>query len=220
MNELPRQWTFALVDLAGFTALTEAHGDETAADLATDFAELAERHLGPADRLVKTIGDAVLLASECPAAGLGLVRGILDEVYQTEAFPIARVGLHHGEAVERRNDMYGAAINLTARIAAQAAGGQVLATSTVAESASADGIVIASLGEFTLRNVAEVVELWELALCGPPAGASVDPVCRMLVHPASAAGRLRQGGVDYWFCSLVCAGDFAAAPERYAQRQD
>lgn len=35
------EWTFALVDLAGFTALTETHGDEQAADLATEFADLA-----------------------------------------------------------------------------------------------------------------------------------------------------------------------------------
>ena len=32
--------TFAFVDMAGFTALTEAQGDEDAADLATMFAEL------------------------------------------------------------------------------------------------------------------------------------------------------------------------------------
>jgi class 3 adenylate cyclase len=55
--------TFCFIDLAGFTALTEAHGDEDAADLATSFAVLARSALAPGDQLVKTIGDAVLLTS-------------------------------------------------------------------------------------------------------------------------------------------------------------
>jgi len=32
------EWPFALVDLAGYTALTATHGDEHAAELATTFA--------------------------------------------------------------------------------------------------------------------------------------------------------------------------------------
>ena len=50
--------TFAFVDLAGFTALTEAHGDEHAADLVERFTGMARAALGPDDRLVKSIGDA------------------------------------------------------------------------------------------------------------------------------------------------------------------
>lgn len=38
MSDDAEEWTFAMIDLAGFTALTETHGDEQAADLATSFA--------------------------------------------------------------------------------------------------------------------------------------------------------------------------------------
>ena len=62
--------TFAFVDMAGFTALTEAQGDEDAADLATMFADITRAALGPGDRLVKTIGDAVLVTSKDPAPAL------------------------------------------------------------------------------------------------------------------------------------------------------
>jgi class 3 adenylate cyclase len=55
--------TIAFVDLAGFTALTEAHGDKQAADLAERFLELARNALGRSHRLVKVIGDAVMFAS-------------------------------------------------------------------------------------------------------------------------------------------------------------
>jgi adenylate cyclase len=65
--------TFGFVDLAGFTALTEAQGDEDAADVATRFAEMTRAMLGPGDRLIKTIGDAVLFTCPDADAGVALV---------------------------------------------------------------------------------------------------------------------------------------------------
>lgn len=62
--------TVAFVDLAGFTAMTDTHGDEEAATLAERFAALARLSLGPGERLVKTIGDAVMLDAPNPAAGV------------------------------------------------------------------------------------------------------------------------------------------------------
>lgn len=210
------EWTFAMVDLAGFTALTEAHGDDDAADLAVRFAELATERLGPGDRLVKPIGDAVLLASPSPSAGLALVTGLLEDCSRLPSFPVARAGLHHGPAVERNDDMFGAAVNLTARVAGQAAGGQVLATSTVAEVARQSGVPVRGVGCFELRNVAQPYELFELELCGHHAGAAVDPVCRMRVDPVSAAGMLRRDGEEFWFCSLECAARFVRSPDSIA----
>jgi class 3 adenylate cyclase/YHS domain-containing protein len=210
-----KAWTFALVDLAGFTALTEAHGDDRAADLATSFADLARSELGPGDRLVKTIGDAVLLAAKGPEEGIELVRKLLEACHQQEDFPVTRAGLHHGPAVERGDDMYGAAVNLAARVAGQAAGGQVLATEQVAEVAARQGMAVTSLGEFRLRNVSDATELFEVDLLPVPQNASIDPVCRMRVEHHVAAGRLRHEGREYWFCSLDCAQRFAASPERF-----
>lgn len=43
----------------------------------------------------------------------------------------------------------------------------------------------------------------------------VDPVCRMRINPATAAGRLNYAGTDYLFCSLDCAGKFASHPDRF-----
>lgn len=48
--------TFVMIDLAGFAALTEAHGD----DYAADFADLARANLGPEGHFVKALADAVL----------------------------------------------------------------------------------------------------------------------------------------------------------------
>lgn len=67
---MPEEWTFAFVDLAGFTALTEAHGDLEAIGTVKAFRERVEALLAPGDRLVKTIGDAVMLAFPTPRAAV------------------------------------------------------------------------------------------------------------------------------------------------------
>lgn len=210
------EWTFAMIDLAGFTALTEAHGDHQAADLAIGFEELARERLGQGDRLVKPIGDAVLLASPSPASALRLVRSILEGCNALPDFPIARAGLHHGPAVERGTDMFGSAVNLTARVAGQAAGGQVLATSDVAVAARQADIPVRSVGTLALRNVLQPHELFDLQLCPSPSVVGIDPVCRMKVALDAAAGSLRHREQEYWFCSLDCASAFATDPNRYA----
>jgi len=204
-----------MVDLAGYTALTEVHGDEQAADLATSFATLASDALAEGDRLVKTIGDAVLLASRSPAAGIDLVERLLRGCAELDGFPLARAGLHHGAVVDRAGDLFGTAVNLTARIAGQAAGGQVLATETVARAASDRQLAVASVGAVVLRNLVELVELFDIDLGLRRAAGSIDPVCRMWVEHSRAAGRLRHEDHDFWFCTLDCAETFAGAPDRY-----
>jgi adenylate cyclase len=203
-------WTFAMIDLAGFTALTEIHGDSQAADLAIAFAELAANRLGPEDRLVKSIGDAVLLASPSPEAGVALVSAILEDCRTLPGFPVARAGLHHGPAAERDGDFFGAAVNLTARIAGQATGEQTLATATVAEAAAAAGKTIRSIGEVPLRNVAQRCELFEVELHPRTHRTVIDPVCRMRVEPDTAAAMLRHEDVEVWFCSFGCTASFLA----------
>lgn len=57
MNEGNAVATFAFADLAGFTALTEAHGDERAADLAGECCRLIRARLSEGSEEVKTIGE-------------------------------------------------------------------------------------------------------------------------------------------------------------------
>ena len=207
--------TFALLDIAGFTALTESHGDDRAGDLAMRFVEVTVSHLADGDRLIKTMGDAVLVASVTPTAGILLVKRIVESCYQISDFPVVRGGLHHGPAVERGSDMFGSAINLTARLAAQASGEQILATGLVARVAREIGLESQPLGKFSLRNVQEPVELWELRLHDAPADRKIDPVCRMNLARDRAAGTLVFDDTEYWFCSVDCIGRFASAPEAF-----
>lgn len=207
--------TFAFVDLAGFTALTEAHGDDEAADLIDRFVELTVASLRGDDRLVKTIGDAVMLVSPDPGSGLVLVRRIVDACLGESRFPAPRAGLHHGPAVERNDDFVGAAVNLAARVAAQATEGTAVVTEHVAREAQRLGMATIALGARRLRNVSQNVELWAIELRDAPVATVVDPVCRMQIRGDQVIGHVRWEEREFVFCSLKCLGAFADAPERY-----
>jgi adenylate cyclase len=131
--------------------------------------------------------------------------------------PLIRVGLHHGTAVEKDGDFFGTAVNLAARVSAEAGGGEVMLTaSTAALAPDLDGVLYESRGRRRLRNVHAPVELFAAVRLGALSGSELprDPVCRMAVDPERAAGRLVYAGSGYFFCSLACAGHFARAREQ------
>lgn len=208
--------TIAFVDLAGFTALTEAHGDTTAVQLIDTFTDMAHQAVDGTDAaLVKAIGDAVMLAAPDPAAALDAVRVLFEACYDTDLFLELRAGLHHGTVIARDGDFFGATVNLAARVAGRAASGQALGTATVAAAAQSLGLDAVPHGTHRLRNVLDAVELWAIELCPTQVELTTDPVCHMRVRCNAAVGRIRHAGVEHWFCSLACVQQFTADANRH-----
>ena len=212
--------TFLFADIAGFTALTEVHGDEEAAALVAEFdAAVRDELAASGGSHVKSIGDAVMLAVPEPAAAVLLGLRITHELMLGHGAPAIRVGLHHGQAIERNGDYIGAAVNLAARVSAEASGGEVLLTShSAALAADLEGVLYEPRGRRALRNVREPVELFAAVRVGAADHGSLpcDPVCRMAVEPDRAAGRLVYQDTAYFFCTLACAAEFARHPDRFA----
>ncbi len=210
---------FLFADLSGYTALTEVHGDEEAADLVLAFADEVRGMLPDyGAEQVKTIGDALMIRADDPERAVRLGIAIVHDVGRRHGFPSVRVGVHAGPAVERDGDWFGATVNLAARVSGEAAGGEVLLTAATAERISGDRgsprLFLRSRGRRELRNVSDPVELVE-ATCEFTHGLDempVDPVCRMAVDPDHAAGAISHEGVEYLFCSLDCLRRFAEAP--------
>ena len=211
--------TFVFADIAGFTALTEAHGDEAAVALVEEFAETVCRDL-PAigGEHVKTIGDALMLRIPDPGDAILLGLEVSQRTLRDHGSVPVRVGLHHGPAVERNGDYFGAAVNLAARVSSAAGGGEVFVSgSTAALVPDLEGVVYESRGRHELRNVSEPIELFAvLRFDSTTERLPIDPVCRMAVDPDRAPGRLVHEGTAYFFCSLSCAGQFAGRPERFS----
>jgi class 3 adenylate cyclase/YHS domain-containing protein len=214
--------TFLFADLAGFTALTEAMGDEEAADLVGAFCSGASDLLPQYEaEQIKAIGDAMMIRADHPAQGVRLGLRIVNDIGGRHFFPTVRVGMDTGHAVERDGDWFGATVNTAARISGVAAGGEVLLSEATRDAAGTiDGVALRERGRRSLRNIGEPVVLYEAAQEGESdkEGLPIDPVCRMSVDPRYSAGKLSHEGVEYHFCSLGCAGEFAAAPDRYGNR--
>lgn len=128
--------TFLFADIVGFTSFTERYGDDAAADLAARFRAGVEAILPEGARLVKTIGDAVMVRLDDPVQGASTARRIARSALGPDD-PLVRVGVHTGTAVERDGDFYGAAVNLAARLTESAAPGEALVSPEVVAAARA-----------------------------------------------------------------------------------
>ena len=213
--------TFAFVDLAGFTAMTEVHGDAQAVSIVRAFRDRALEVLRPGDQLVKTIGDAVMLRFPTPEAAIVALRELLErELVLHDAVLLPRAGAHHGGAVEVDGDYYGAAVNLAARVAGQARGGQLLVTAGAAMAARDVGAIVTHVGSVELRNVSEKVDIYDVRVTDADGPAVTDLVCLMRVPTTGESALfLDWSGRRFYFCSLPCVSRFAAAPDTYLCRQ-
>jgi class 3 adenylate cyclase len=121
--------TIAFTDLEGFTSFTSREGDRAARELL----EQHHRAVGPVirsrgGRIVKKLGDGLLICFGAPEAA---VLAAL-EINETNATGLRlRVGLHHGQVELLGDDVIGHDVNLAARVADSARGGEILATTDV-----------------------------------------------------------------------------------------
>jgi adenylate cyclase len=213
--------TFLFADLAGYTAMTEAHGDEMAADAVTEFCRDVRELLPEFEaEQIKSIGDAVMVRVPEASAAIRLAVRLIGEVGTRHGSLAVRVGAHTGPAVHRDGDWFGAAVNLAARVAAVAQRGEVVMTEVTHSAASwavSEYEIEARPGQ-TFKNVSEPVTLYALTLASQPhvANLPIDPVCRMAVDPNEAPERRTRDGEEIWFCSPECAVVFDRHPDRYA----
>jgi adenylate cyclase len=213
--------TFLFADLAGFTALTEAHGDEEAADLIASFcAEVRQMLPDHGAQEVKTIGDELMIRTDNAADAVRLALRVVGEVGGRHGFPAVRAGLHTGPAVERGDDWFGATVNVASRVSRHATAGEVLLTEASRQDALDElgDIELAPREPAQFKNVGQPVELWAVLPEGQGDERSpveIDPVCRMAVIPERAFAAASHRDHTHHFCSQACADAFREDPERY-----
>ena len=143
-------------DLAGYTRLTEEVGEEEALDVVERFVEAVQNTLPEGARIVKTIGDEVMVVANDTSAIVDWAVGF-QELYGER--PLPRIGIHQGLVLYRDGDYYGSAVNLAARVGARAAGGEVLVTRPVVEFAGRH-LEFTRVGEVRLKGFAHATELF------------------------------------------------------------
>jgi adenylate cyclase len=146
----------AFADLTGYTRLTEEEGELEALDALERFVEAVEATLPDSARVVKLIGDEVMIVGSDPSALLDWAVGF--QRLQSER-PLPRLGIHYGEALYRDGDYYGRDVNIAARITARSGGGEVLVTRPVVDHAGPH-LELDRIGEIKLKGFREPTEMF------------------------------------------------------------
>jgi class 3 adenylate cyclase len=161
-----KELTVVFTDLEGFTAYTDANGDNAAIALIAEHharaTPIVRRNNG---RIVKHLGDGLLCTFDRPAAG---VRAALELLGSAPPPLRLRAGVHAGEAVVTRTDVVGHVVNVAARVCESAKGGQVLASEEVCTGTDEfDGITFGRLKTRRMKGVKTPVRVCVADLVAP-----------------------------------------------------
>jgi adenylate cyclase len=146
----------AFADLAGYTRLTEEQGELQAVDAVERFVEGVEASLPDQARVIKTIGDEVMIVgSDAGALTAWAVRFQRPDPDR----PLSRIGVHYGRALYRDGDYYGRDVNIASRVGARAGAGEVLVTRPVVEQANG-ALEFERIAEVRLKGFTDSTEIF------------------------------------------------------------
>jgi len=168
--------TILFTDVEGSTALTDRLGDKKARELLREHERITREALkayGGSE--VKALGDGFMTsfgsatkALECAIA----MQRAFAERNESAAEPInVRIGLNAGEPIAEddpggRGDLFGTAVNMAARVAAKAEGGEILVANVVRELVAGKEFLFNDRGETTLRGFEDPVRVYEVSWRG------------------------------------------------------
>jgi class 3 adenylate cyclase len=152
--------TFLFTDIEGSTSLAGALGDAAWRGLLQwhddTLRAVFARHGGI---VVNPTGDGFFVAFESASAALdaaiAIQRALADHRRRNGFAPPVRIGLHTAEAARRGADYSGVGVHVAARVAAVAAGGEIVATTTTLE--EAPGAATATPREVMLKGLNDPV---------------------------------------------------------------
>jgi adenylate cyclase len=155
--------TIVFTDIVGFTQLTDEHGDDVALTLLERQEELVRRALPLGGRVVKELGDGLLLWFDEPGAAIATALA-LQRAFEHESdddLPMwVRIGMHFGCPRARGDDIVGRDVNLASRITDLAAPGEVLCSEATADEAGdLPGVEFEPLGPVFVKGFAEAIPL-------------------------------------------------------------
>jgi class 3 adenylate cyclase len=152
-------------DIEGSTALTMRVGDLGAMRLIRAHDAIVREALGKHDGLeVKHTGDGIMSSFTSVSAAVQCAIEIQNRVAErntqaAEALHL-RVGVSCGEPVTEEGDLFGAAVELAARLCASGIAGGILVSSAVREVCLGKGFVFEDHGVADLKGFSEPVRLY------------------------------------------------------------
>jgi adenylate cyclase len=192
-----------IADLSGYTALTETHGATSAADLIDTYIKIVSNSLVGNSSLHERVGDEVLIISRSPDHLFSTAVMLLQNASAEHNFLQVHGALHYGTILERNNNLFGSALNITSRMASYAAAGTFLCSEEFLNALSSTPVNEAvSKGKYSFKNVSEEKEVFEIKI-DKPENLYIDPVCRMIVSKETSF-IAHPGEPNIFFCSQNC----------------
>lgn len=160
------------VDLVGSTAYGQRAAPSELRQLVSEFEartfDVAAEHGG---RVVKFIGDEIMVAALDPVSGCRLMRGLVKACCTGGLQP--RGGLSYGEVLFRGGDYYGNEVNLASRLVDHAIPGEVLVDNGVVEAIERRGEMSPDLcfepaGRRQLKGFSDPVAVWSVTTTDAP----------------------------------------------------
>jgi class 3 adenylate cyclase len=201
---------FLFADLRGYTAFVEANGDRAAAELLTRYRDLVRSRVAATRGAeVKTEGDSFYVVFETVSAAVRCGLAILEAAGSPAAGPLGPirvgVGVHAGETLELDGGYVGSAVNIAARLAAEARSGELLVSDTVRALTRTSVVArFEALGPRKLKGVSEPITVYRVV-------AAVDGSTARGDASVPARGRPRRLPAIAALAVLVAAGGVAGA---------
>ena len=151
-------------DICDSTPLYEVSGDASAlaiiARCLDDLAEIAARFGGT---VIRSKGDDMLCTFEVPTSALDAAAAMVDA--HGSGIPSIHVGIHFGSVIRARQDIYGDAVNVAARMLALAKSGEIVATRDLVDALPAvERDRLALLGRRTVKGKHQAIEIYSMVV--------------------------------------------------------
>ncbi len=159
--------TILFTNVEGSTALTQRLGDAKAREVVLRHHEriIREALQAHGGTEAKAMGDGFMAsfssATRALECAIAMQRAFAQHNERAEETISVRIGLNAGEPMAEGEEP-GAAVNLAARIAAKAAGSEILVATVVRELTAGKGFLISDRGDVVLRGWEDPVRLYEV----------------------------------------------------------
>jgi class 3 adenylate cyclase len=156
--------TILFTDIVDSTALTERLGDtvfRTASRALDEGMRTAMRDAGGTPVDGKVLGDGVMGVFTSAAQAIVAARRCIELSAESELR--LHIGLHAGDVIRERDNVYGGAVNIASRICGLSAPGEILVSATVRDLArTSAGVTFADRGEHALKGIEDSVRIYEV----------------------------------------------------------
>jgi adenylate cyclase len=163
----------AFTDISGFTEFTAVRGDDDALRLLVAQERIVSGHLPPGARLVKELGDGLLLWFPDACAAIATTLALQDSFRAEEALtelPLwIRIGMHWGRPRRRGNDIIGHDVNVAARVTDVAGPAEVVVTEAFLAELNGHlqnlDVQVDELGPVVMKGLPEAIRLFRVSRC-------------------------------------------------------